>query len=67
MYKRQGLKASAAPLAVETAAGAGAGAYAVSGGSEIDVAAAIREEKAGAAEIGLGAVLTGGITAGLGG
>jgi len=62
-----GLKASALPLAVETAAGAGSGAYAVSGGSEIDVAAAIREEKAGAAEIGLGAVLTGGITAGLGG
>ena len=35
--------------------------------SEVDVAAAKREEKAGAAEIGLGAVLTGGITAGLGG
>ena len=62
-----GLKASAKPLAVETAAGAASGAYSVSALSEVDVAAAKREEKAGAAEIGLGAVLTGGITAGLGG
>ena len=62
-----GLKASAKPLALETAAGAASGAYSVSGLSEVDVAAAKREEKAGAAEIGLGAVLTGGITAGLGG
>ena len=40
-----GLKAAAKPLAVEVAAGAGEGAYFASAGSEIDVAANLREKK----------------------
>jgi hypothetical protein len=62
-----GLKASAAPLAVEVAAGAGEGAYFTSAGSEIDVEANIRDERAGASEILTGAVLTGGVVLGIGG
>ena len=62
-----GLKASAAPLAVEVAAGAGEGAYVTSAGSEIDVEANIRDERAGAGEILTGAGLTAGVVLGLGG
>ena len=55
-----GLKAAAKPLAVEVAAGAGEGAYFSSAGSEIDVAANLRDEKAGAEEMLLSGALVGG-------
>jgi len=62
-----GLKAAAKPLAVEVAAGAGEGAYFASAGSEIDVAANLRDEKAGAGEIALSGALVGGAVGVLGG
>jgi hypothetical protein len=62
-----GLKAAAKPLAVEVAAGAGEGAYFSSAGSEVDVAANIRDEKAGASEIALSSALVGGTVGLIGG
>ena len=62
-----GLKAAAKPLAVEVAAGAGEGAYFASAGSEIDVAANLRDEKAGAQEMLLSGALVGGAVGVLGG
>ena len=62
-----GLKASAMPVAVETAAGAGEGVYRASAGSEVDVAANLREEKAGTQEMLLSGALVGGIVGTVGG
>jgi len=62
-----GLKASAKPLALETAAGVGEGYYHIGAGSEIDVAAHKREEKAGFGEKALGGLLFGTVVGGVGG
>ena len=62
-----GLKASAKPLALETAAGVGEGYYHIGAGSEIDVAAHKREEKAGFGEKALGGLLFGGVVGTIGG
>lgn len=62
-----GLKASAKPLAVEVAAGAGEGAYFASGLSEVDVAANRRDEKASAEEMLLSGALVGGTVGLIGG
>ena len=62
-----GLKASAKPLALETAAGVGEGYYHIGAGSEIDVAAHKREEKAGFGEKALGGLLFGTAVGVLGG
>ena len=62
-----GLKASAVPLAAETAVATGEGAYASVAGAELDKEAGLREDDATIEEIALTGGITGVLTLGLGG